>query len=72
MNASRVQLLDLPLHRAQLVGLERKVARGGRDSIDHGPGGRDDVANAAAGPLVLVAGTETTEVWEVWEDGFAF
>lgn len=53
VNAGRVQLLDLPRLRAQLIGLERRVARGGRDSIDHRPGGHDDVANAAAGALVL-------------------
>ena len=39
---------------AQLVGLERRTARGGRDSIDHGPRGHDDVVNAAAGALVLL------------------
>lgn len=53
MNAARVELLDLPRLRAQLVGLERRVARGGKDSIDHAPGGHDDVCNAAAGALVL-------------------
>jgi hypothetical protein len=31
---------------AQIVGLERRTARGGRDSIDHAPGAHDDVANA--------------------------
>ena len=31
------------------VGLERRTARGGRDSIDHAPGAHDDVANAVAG-----------------------
>lgn len=36
----------------QLVGLERRTARGGRDSIDHPPGGHDDVANAVAGALL--------------------
>lgn len=51
VNGERVALLDLPVLRAQLLGLERKVSRGGRDSIDHRPGGRDDVANAAAGAL---------------------
>ena len=40
---------------AQLCGLERRTAWGGRDSIDHGPGGHDDLANAAAGALVAVA-----------------
>lgn len=54
VNAGRVELLDLPALRAQLVGLERRVARGGKDSIDHAPGGRDDLSNAAAGALVLV------------------
>ena len=52
LNAGRCELLDLPRLRAQLLGLERRVARGGRDSIDHGPGGHDDVANSAAGALV--------------------
>lgn len=54
VNAGRVQLLDLPVLRAQLIGLERRVARGGKDSIDHARGGRDDVANAAAGALGLI------------------
>jgi hypothetical protein len=53
INSGRVELLDLPRLAAQLQGLERKTARGGRDSIDHQPGGRDDVANAVAGALVL-------------------
>jgi hypothetical protein len=38
----------------QLVGLERRTARGGRDSIDHAPGAHDDLANAVAG-LTAVA-----------------
>ncbi len=54
VNAGRIELLDLPVLRAQLVGLERRVARGGKDSIDHGVGARDDLSNAAAGALVLV------------------
>ncbi len=49
VNAKRIDLLDVPRLAAQLVGLERRTARGGRDSIDHGPGGHDDLANAAAG-----------------------
>ena len=52
VNAGRVELLDVAALRAQLAGLERRVSRGGKDSIDHAPGGRDDVANAAAGALV--------------------
>jgi hypothetical protein len=55
INSRRVELLDSTPLVAQLVGLERRTARGGRDSIDHGPTGRDDVANAAAGALVRAA-----------------
>lgn len=55
INSRRVELLDHPRLLAQLAGLERRTMRGGRDSIDHGPKGHDDVANAAAGALVLAA-----------------
>jgi hypothetical protein len=37
----------------QLCGLERKVARSGKDSIDHGPRGHDDLANSVAGAARL-------------------
>jgi hypothetical protein len=53
LNSGQCELLDLPKITAQLVGLERRTARGGRDSIDHTPGGHDDVANAVAGALLL-------------------
>jgi hypothetical protein len=52
LNAGRVELLDHPRLSAQLTGLERRTARSGRDSIDHAPGGHDDLANAVAGVLV--------------------
>ena len=55
LNSGRVELLEHPRLHAQLLGLERHTSRGGRDSIDHGPGGHDDVANAAAGALVAAA-----------------
>ncbi len=54
LNSGQVELLDHPRLLAQLVGLERRVARGGRDSIDHAPGAHDDLANAAAGALVAI------------------
>jgi hypothetical protein len=38
---------------AQIVGLERQVARGGHDSYGHPPGGHDDIANAVAGACQL-------------------
>ena len=54
LNSGRVELLDLTRLRAQLAGLERRTTRSGKDSIDHAPGGHDDVINAAAGALVFV------------------
>jgi hypothetical protein len=56
LNAGRIELLDHPRLAAQLCGLERRTARGGRDSIDHGPGAHDDVANAVAGVAVALGG----------------
>jgi hypothetical protein len=56
VNARRVELLDLPRLVGQLVSLERRVGRGGRDSIDHPPGMHDDVANAVAGAVESVVG----------------
>lgn len=55
INSRQAELLDHPRLLAQLCGLERKTARGGRDTIDHWPGGHDDLANAAAGALVAAA-----------------
>jgi hypothetical protein len=52
VNSGTTALLDQPRLIAQLCGLERRTSRGGRDSIDHGPGGHDDMANAAAGAIV--------------------
>jgi len=49
LNARTVALLDNPRAVNQICGLERRTARGGRDSIDHGPGGHDDLANVIAG-----------------------
>jgi hypothetical protein len=52
INSRRVELLDHPKLISQLTGLERRIARSGRDSIDHSPGGHDDIANAGAGALL--------------------
>ncbi len=56
INSGTVELLDHPKLHAQLVGLERRVARGGRESIDHGPGAHDDLSNVAAGVVHLALG----------------
>jgi hypothetical protein len=54
LNSGKVELLDVPRLASQFCGLERRTSRGGRDSIDHSPGLHDDLANAAAGALLLV------------------
>jgi hypothetical protein len=55
LTGQRCDLLDLPGLRGQLTALERRRRAGGRDIVDHLPGAHDDVANAAAGALVLAA-----------------
>jgi hypothetical protein len=46
---------------AQLVGLERTVSRGGKDTISHPVGGHDDVANCVAGAASIASkSTHTT------------
>ena len=49
LNSGRVELPPDERLVNQLIGLERRTARGGRDSIDHAPGGHDDRANVIAG-----------------------
>lgn len=59
INAGRCELLDHPKLAAQFCGLERRTGRGtGRDSVDHPPGGRDDLVNATCGALVLVSAAQ--------------
>jgi len=50
-----VDLLDAPPLAMELMQLERRTARSGRDSVDHGPGAHDDHANACCGVLALLA-----------------
>jgi hypothetical protein len=57
--AGRCDLLDLPRLRLQLAGLERRRRAGGRDIVDHPPGGHDDVANVVAGVVVLASNPPT-------------
>jgi hypothetical protein len=52
LNSGAADLLENDRMRTQLLALERRTSRGGKDVIDHGPGGHDDVASAVAGALV--------------------
>ena len=55
INSNGAILLDHDRMLHPLVSLERRTARGGRDSIDHPRGMHDDVTNAVAGAIVLAA-----------------
>jgi hypothetical protein len=57
LSSRRLLMLDQPQQRLELLGLERRVAWGGRDTIDHPAlaGAHDDAVNALAGAAVLAA-----------------
>jgi hypothetical protein len=54
LNSGRIVLPKSDRLVNQLCGLERRTSRAGKDSIDHGPGSHDDLANAAAGAADLI------------------
>jgi hypothetical protein len=54
LNSRTVRLLDDPRAVSQIASLERRTARGARDSIDHPKNQHDDIANSIAG-LVFIA-----------------
>jgi len=53
INSGGCELLDNARLLTQLVNLERRTGRSGKDAVDHPRGGHDDLANAAAGALVM-------------------
>jgi hypothetical protein len=56
--ADRIEIPDDPRLTAELVGLERRTGRSGKDAVDHAPNRRDDFANAVA--LAAWAATKTS------------
>ena len=65
LNSGRVELLDHKRLVAQLCSLERRTARGGKDSIDHPVAQHDDCANSVAGALVLAMKPAPTRAYFV-------
>jgi hypothetical protein len=62
--------ISLPRHDrliAQIVGLERRVSRAGRDSIDHAPGAHDDIANAVSGVVSAISGVGSAWMNLIWD-----
>lgn len=69
VNSGRVRLLDHQKLVNQLCGLERRVARGGHNSFDHGPNGHDDVSNAVAGVTAIAkCGGYNEALWKAAYD----
>lgn len=60
LNSGRLELLDSQRLVDQIAGLERRVARGGRESIDHAPHAHDDLANVVAGLARLSVDNSTS------------
>jgi hypothetical protein len=57
LNSGQIELLDNPRVTAQLVSLERRTSRAGRDHIDHppGPNSHDDLINSVAGVVAALS-----------------
>lgn len=53
LNSKRASLLEHDKLQKQLLDLERRTSRAGKDIIDHPRNGHDDVANAVAGAVYL-------------------
>jgi len=51
--SGRARILDIQKLISQFGSLERKTSSMGRDKIDHGPNGHDDLCNSAALSMVL-------------------
>ena len=62
LNSAQAELPADPKLTAQFCALERRTARGGRDSIDHPAGGHDDRANVVAGLLAAKRPKNRTKV----------
>jgi hypothetical protein len=69
LNSGTVALLTHDRLRRQLLSLERRTGRGGRDIIDHPRNQHDDVANAVAGALVLAKLEPGSTPVPGWENG---
>lgn len=58
--SGEIELLDNEKLINQFASLERKTRSGGRDTVDHPPGGHDDLSNAVAGVADAVAHSPKT------------
>jgi hypothetical protein len=60
LTSGQIELLDNERMKQQFASLQRRTTGTGRDSVDHGVGGHDDLSNAAAGALCRVLQANAT------------
>ena len=58
INTGQIEIPKTKNLTIELLNLERKTGRSGRDSVDHPPKGSDDLANAVAGCCHLLTKLE--------------
>lgn len=56
LNSGRVELLDHKQSLAELLNLERRTSRAGKDTISHPANGHDDAINSVSGAVLLAHG----------------
>lgn len=69
MSNGSVELLDIKRLHSQLIGLERRTRSGGKDLINHYPGGHDDAANSCAGVCILARNGREKRPGRVFQSG---
>jgi hypothetical protein len=65
LNSKTIRIPDNPRLVNQIANLERRTARGGKDSVDHSPGAHDDMANVVAGLARGAVNRHTVTVTEL-------
>ena len=63
LNSGQCELLDNKKMINQIINLERRTARSGKDSIDHPPGAFDDLPNVVAGSFCAAKILRIAGVW---------
>ena len=69
LNAGEIELPDHPELIHQLCNLERRTRSGGKDKIDHLPGGHDDLANVVAGAAYVLLRRQGRELFFIGTKG---
>jgi len=67
-NSGRIRLLDNRRMVTQFSNLERRTSPIGKDRVDHGPGGHDDLCNSAAGALVQLTFKDWSQPGAAWAE----